>query len=159
MNSTNDFKNIRMISLLSLISIICLFIGYKLGQKKIVIVASNDESEKVYAVVDGKKYLGKSVLDKIKLDLQQLEKNKYLLKKASVEEMIRQDFSKELAANEITTNKLFDVKPTDPDFLQFTKSNNIDLKKINKKDLNDLIGNFSIQKKMQQKKNRIRTAV
>ena len=66
MSNTNDLKNIRMISLLSLISIICLFIGYKIGQKKIVIVAANDESEKVYAVVDGKKYLGKSVLDKIK---------------------------------------------------------------------------------------------
>src|SRR4051812_25401380 len=83
----------------------------------------DNEENVTYAVVNGKEIKGKDVLDKIKNDLAEIQRNSYEIKRRATEEMVQQRILEDEAKKQNTTlDKLFaqfdslkeqDVKPDD----------------------------------------------
>lgn len=114
------------------------FIGFKVGQNSATSKLS--EENEIYALIQGKAIGAKELLPKIKSDLVSLEKNKYLVKKQAVIDWITENSKKSKP----------DEKPAfnEDEFKSFIKERNLNYAKMNKKEQEDLMGNFLIFKKM-----------
>jgi protein-disulfide isomerase len=92
--------------------------------------------------VNGKEIKGKEVLDKIKNDLAELEKNAYELKKRGTDELVQKQILEDEAKKQGTTiDKLMaqldegkDKEVTKEDIKNFLKARNIDEKKLSKQE-------------------------
>lgn len=102
----------------------------------------NDEENSIFAVVNGKEIRGKEILEKIKNDLAELNRNAYEIKRRATEEIIQTRILEEEAKRQGSTmEKLFsqfdslkekDVSPAD--IQNFLKQRNINEGKLTKQE-------------------------
>lgn len=101
-----------------------------------------NEENKTYAVVNGKEIKGKDVLERIKNDLSELERNTYELKKRATEEAVQKMILEDEAKKQgVTIEKLMgqfdslrDQGVEKADIANFLKARGVDEKKLSKQE-------------------------
>lgn len=148
MNKTKNFS-INTIAVI-VFSCIVFALGYYFGTRKALSSLSPFffEKNQTYAIADGITIVSDDVWPKIKEDLRQLEKNKYLIKKRAVEEYLleKEQAAKLAGSNETTPSEI--PAYSKEELTKFVKERNIDITKLKIKAREDLINNFILHKKM-----------
>ena len=139
-----------------------LAIGTALGA---FIFRPSDENKSVYAIWDGQKIFAAEVLPLIQGDLDQLEKNRYQLKKRTTEDLIRkktlekkqvQSADKKTATPEALP---LAVEISEQEFIAFLKLRSMDPKKITALDRANILGNMKLQKTQEAEKKQAEIAM
>lgn len=125
-------------------------LGYYFGTRRTLSSLSPYflEKNQVYAIANGLTISSDDVWPKIKEDLRQLEKNKYLIKKRAVEDYLLEKERAAKLAGASETNPSEAPAYSKEELTKFVKERNIDIGKLTVKAREDLINNFILHKKM-----------
>lgn len=137
--------------------VVLILVAFALGiGAGVMIFRPKDENKIVYAIFNNQKITGADVLPVIRGDLEQLEKNRYQLKRRTTEDLIRKKISEMKADPKAgAPEKIAAVPPpeiTEEEFNAFLKIRNMDPKKITALDRKNIIGNMQLQKRLELEK-------
>lgn len=126
----------------STVFILGLSIGWIIGNGP----SENAELNSVYAVFRGQPIKGKDVADRLQNDLQQIEKNRYQLKRGAVEALVREKVFTEKPELARPPTDFLKTEITTQEFAQFLKERGLVESKISKIERENILNNMKLQK-------------
>lgn len=129
--------------------IFALIAGFSVGY---FVAKPTPENKLTYAMLNGQPIKATEVLDKIKPDLDQLEKNKYNIIKRSVEELIQQKLAVNSKEDPPLAGRPKEQTIAPAELEAFLKERNLNQKKISKTELDNILNNMKFRKAQQGQK-------
>lgn len=126
----------------STVFLLGLSIGWLIGKGP----SEKAELNMTYALFRGQAIKGKDVADRIKSDLQQIEKNKYQLKKSAVEELVREKVFAEKPELAKAPADFLKAEITPEELARFLKERGLVESKLSKKERENILNNMKLQK-------------
>lgn len=109
-----------------------------------------NEAKMIFATYNGGQIRGQEVLDLVQRDLNQLEKNKYNIKKLATEQLIRERTQQPDTMNESSDWSKQQISKEE--LGRFLKERNLTESKLSKKEKENILNNMKLQKMLEQKK-------
>lgn len=104
------------------------------------------ELNATYALFRGQAIKGKDVADRLKNDLQQIEKNRYQLKRSAVEALVREKVFAEKPELAKAPVDFLKTEITSEELARFLKERGLVESKLSKKDRENILNNMKLQK-------------
>ena len=104
------------------------------------------ELNMTYALFRGQAIKGKDVAERLKSDLEQLEKNRYTLKKNAVETLIREKIFAEKPELSKAPADFLKTEITSEELATFLKERGMNENKLSKKERENILNNMKLQK-------------
>ena len=126
----------------STVFLLGLSIGWLIGKGP----SESAELNATYALFRGQAIKGKDVADRLKSDLQQIEKNKYQLKKNAVEALVREKVFAEKPELAKAPADFLKTEITSEELTRFLKERGLVENKLSKKERENILNNMKLQK-------------